>query len=46
MFRLGLRVRVGFRVWVIDGFRVRVSVMLIGLNLGLGLLVNVGLGSV
>ena len=34
------RVRVGFRVRVIGGFRARVSVMLIGLDLGLGLLVN------
>ena len=38
--------RVGFRDSVIGGFRVRVSVILIGSDLGLGFLVGLGLGSV
>ena len=38
--------RVEFRVRVIGGFRVRVSVILIGSSLGLRLLLGLGLGSV
>ena len=38
--------RVGFKVRVIEGFSVRVSVKWIGLDLELVLLVDLGLGSV